>query len=239
MWDFRRESTQTATGANTEAGRVKGYQPTYAAGDATEYAEKRNTIITQYGWVRRENRTMPGSVNRQLDQIVVAANPGYNLSYNGNNFTGQPDITQVYVKLNANGYVSANATNANLYVVFNAPINFRASGNLCSITIANTAAGNNAVARFANTLGQGRIVNANNTLVFRLPRLQAGGAGSGRNTATYKINAQTVAVTGNPLYDPEVGVYRSANLVITGATANNLVDGVGNRINTFTVRIGG
>jgi hypothetical protein len=239
QWGFNGESTQTATGANTEAGRVKGFQPTFAAGDATEFAEKRNTIITQYGWVRRENRSMPGSVNRQLDQIIVAAHPSNGLYYNSNNYTGNPDICQIYVKLNANGYISANATNANLYVVFNAPINFKASGNLCSITVANTSAGNNAVARFANTLGQGRIVNANNTLVFRLPKLQAGTAGSGRNTATYKINAQSISVTGNPLYDPEVGVYRAANLVITGASANNLLDGVGNRITSFNVRVNG
>lgn len=231
LWDFRRESTQLATGANTVAGRIKGYQAPFVAGDANELAEKRNVIATAAGWVRRENRG-----TRQIDQVIVAANPGISgLDYTSNTYLGKADIAQIYVKLNANGYISANATNANLYVVFNTPITFRASGNLCSITISNTASGNSGVALFANTVAQGRIVNANNTLVFRMPKLQ----GKGSNAATYKINAQTITVTGNPFYNPDDGITAQANLVITGAVSNNLLNTFGQRITTFQVRARG
>jgi hypothetical protein len=145
----------------------------------------------------------------------------------------KPDITQIYVKLNANGYISANATGANLYVVFNAPVNHRASGNLVSITISNTAGGNHAVAYFTNN-ATARITNANNTLVFKLPRLQGG---TGNAAATYHVNAQSFTVTGNPLYNPDDGITVPANNVIAGAVANNLVDGLGLRLSNFRVRV--
>ena len=232
LWGFSRESTQVASGANTLAGRAKGYQAPFVAGDSREMAEKRNVIATSLGWVRRENRGSIYGGSRQIDQIVVAGNPASGFNYTSNTYLGNPDIAQIYVKLNANGVISANATNANLYVVFNTPINFKASGNLCSISLANTAGGNNAVARFANSVGQGRIVNANNTLVFRLPKMK-GGTGTAR--ATYHVNAQSISVTGMPLYNPDVGITVSANLVITGAVANNLLDGIGNRIVSFQV----
>lgn len=233
-WDFRRESTQSAAGANTLAGLAKGYQAPFVAGDASETAEKRNVIATNLGWVRRENRSSVHGGTRTIEQVLVAANPGSGFTYNSNTFLGKPDISQIYIRTNANGNISANVSTGNLYVVFNTPINFRASGNLCSITITNTAGGNVAVARFANTLAQGRIVNANNTLVFRLPPMQGG---TGNAPATYKVLAQSISVTGNPLYNPETGtVQGSANLVITGATSNNLSDGIGRRITTFTVK---
>lgn len=235
LWDFRRESTQLATGANTVAARVKGYQAPVVAGDAGEMAEKRNVIATSAGWVRRENRG-----TRTIDQVIVAANPGVsNIDYTSNTHLGQSDIAQIYVKLNANGYISANSTNANLYVVFNTPITFRASGNLVSITVSNTASGNAAVARFANTVAQGRIVNANNTLVFRLPKLQANTTAAASTIATYKIGAQSLSVTGMSLYNPDDGITSTANLVITGAVSNNLLNGIGQRVTTFQVRAGG
>ena len=40
---------------------------------------------------------------------------------------------------------------------------------------------------------------------------------------------------GNPLYNPDDGTTQAANLVITGAVANNLLDGAGVRISTFKV----
>lgn len=244
LWDFRRESTQAATGSNTQAAFLKGYQAPVYAGypEGTPAAEKRNVIATDKGWVRRENRTSVHGGTRTIEQVIVAANPGVSgIDYTSNTHLGTPDIVQVYVKLNANGFISANATNANLYVVFNTPISFKASGNLCSITISNTASGNAAVARFANTAAQGRIVNANNTLVFRLPALQANISSGAATTATYKVGAQSISVTGNPLYNPDDGTVPGAfaNLVITGATSNNLLDGSGLRVNTFRVRAGG
>ena len=234
LWGFQRESTQPAAGANTQAALTRGQQAPFRTGDADEMVSNRNMIVNDLGWVYRENR---GS--RQIDQVVVAANPGGGSSYNGPAFTGNPDIVQMYVRLNANGFVSANTTNANLYVVFNTPIAFRASGNLCSLTIANTFQGNNAVARLTQALVTATgIINANNTLVFRLPALQ-GGNGSG--PATYKINSQSIVVAGggNPLYNPDRGITASANLVVSGATSNNLLDGNGFRQVTFRVRRNG
>lgn len=238
LWDFRRESTQSVAGSNSVAGIVKGYQPSLiGGGDAAAQAEKRNVIVTAGGWIRRENR---GS--RTIEQILVAADPAVpNKNYASNNYAGNPDITQMYVKLNANGYISANATNVNLYVVFNTPVTFRASGNLCSITVANTSGGNNAVARLTAALANpsSLIINANNTLVFRLPKLQANNAGSQVPYATYKINSQTISVTGNPLYNPDKGTTVAANLVIGGATSNSLYDFFGQKITTFRVRLRG
>mgnify|MGYP003132915224 FL=1 len=226
-WGFGRESTQVASGANTAAGIVKGFQPFVQAGNE---ASKRNVIITNKGWVRREHR---GS--RQIEEVIVAANPGVqNKDYSSNTYTGNPDISQIYVKLNANGYIGANTTGANLHVVFNAPIHHKASGNLCTVVVSNTVGGNIGNTLFANTAAQGRIINANNTLVFRMPKLQGG---TGNAKATYKIQAQSIRVHqgGNPLYNPDDGTTQAANLVITGAVSNNLLDGAGSRIGTFQV----
>lgn len=234
LWGFQRESTQPATGANTLAGRAKGFQAPFVAGDSQEMVEKRNIIATAKGWVYRVIRNRGTANQRIIDQTIVAGNPAIqNVDYTSNTFLGNPDVAQIYVRLNANGFISANASGANLYVVFNTPISFRASGNLCSITIANTVSGNAAVAYFSNT-SSGSIDNANNTLVFRMPRLQS----KGSNAATYKIQSQSISVAGggNPLYNPEDGVWASANLVITGAVSNNLMNTIGNRITTFQVK---
>ena len=226
-WGFGRESTQVASGANTAAGIVKGFQPFVEAGNE---ASKRNVIITNKGWVRREHR---GS--RVIEEVIVAANPGVqNKDYSSNTYTGNPDISQIFVKLNANGYIGANTTGANLHVVFNAPIHHKASGNLCTVVVSNTVGGNIGNTLFANTAAQSRIINANNTLVFRMPKLQGG---TGNAKATYKIQAQSIRVHqgGNPLYNPDDGTTKAANLVITGAVSNNLLDGAGARIGTFQV----
>ena len=226
-WGFGRESTQVAAGANTVAGIKKGFQPFVEAGNE---ASKRNVIITNKGWVRREHRG-----TRQIEEVIVAANPGVQgKDYSSNTYTGNPDISQIYVKLNANGYIGANTTGANLHVVFNAPIHHKASGNLCTVVVSNTVGGNIGNTLFANTAAQGRIINANNTLVFRMPKLQGG---TGNAKATYKIQAQSIRVHqgGNPLYNPDDGTTKAANLVITGAVSNNLLDGAGSRIGTFQV----
>jgi hypothetical protein len=233
-WGFNRESNRSVLGANTAAGYAKGNQP-YA--EAHHIASKRNVIATNVGWVRRTHKTTHGNA-RVIDEVLVAAHPGVaGKDYTSNTYLGQPDIAQTYVKLNANGFISANVS-ANLYVVFNTPVGSRASGNLCSISLANTVSGNHGLAYWSNT-ATARITNANNTLVFQMPPLQGGGAGSGTATATYKVNAQTISVSGNPVYNPDDGITASANLVITGAVANNLFSGLGARISTFTVRNGG
>lgn len=245
LWGFSRESTQVASGANTEAAIKKGYRPlpqSQGIGHSFDldagggYANKRNVIATTKGWVRRINRTSDGN-QRQFDEVLVAAAPGGGYYYTSNTYLGAPDIVEVYVKLNANGVISANASGANLYVVFNMPVHKRASGNLMSISIANTAGGNNAVARIT-VASAARANVANNVMIFTLPKLQ-GGAGSAK--ATYHVNAQSISVTGggNPLYNPEIGITAAANLVITGAVANNLSRFNGERITNFTVSPGG
>ena len=249
LWGFNRESTQVAAGANTVAGIKAGYQPPFVAGGtAAEMAEKRNIIATKNGWVRREVRVMTGVENatRIIDQEIVAGNPGGGLNYTSNTHLGRPDIAQIYVKLNANGYISANSSGANLYIVFNTPISYAASGNTLSVTVSNTINGNNAVvigrkAATTGTVGFTSVTNANNTLVILMTKLQGSLAPDANNAlATYKVPAQTISITGNPLYNPDVSaVHSTANLVITGAVSNNLCDGSGNRIGSFQVRRNG
>ena len=238
LWGFSRESTQSAAGANTVAGIVKGYRPLPQASGSEEpdvggniqNANKRNVIATSAGWVRRQNRTDTHGNIRQIDEILVAANPGAGFSYTSNTHLGRPDICEIFVKTNANNVISANVS-ANLYVVFNMPVHLRASSNALAITISNTVGGNSGVARI-NASAAARANVANNVLVFTMPKLQ-GGTGSVK--ATYKINGQSISVTGNPLYNPEQTTTHAANLVITGAVSNALSNGWGSRITTFTV----
>jgi hypothetical protein len=238
LWGFSRESGQVASGANTVAGILKGYRPLPQAtgseepdiGGNIQNANKRNVIATTAGWVRRANRTDTHGNIRQVNEILVAANPGSGFSYTSNTYLGRPDICEIFVKTNANNVISANVS-ANLYVVFNMPVHLRASSNALSISISNTAGGNHAVARIAASAAA-RANVANNVLVFTMPKLQGR---TGSLKATYHINAQSILVTGNPLYNPEQGTTHAANLVITGATANALSNGWGNRITNFTV----
>jgi hypothetical protein len=226
-WDFRRESTATKSGANNVAGILAGYQPFV---EADNIASKRNVIATSKGWVRRQNKTDSDGNKRTMDEVLIAAAPGSGLYYNSNTYLGKADIAQMYIKLNANSVISANVS-ANLYVVFNGPIKFKNSGNAMSINIANTIGGNHAVARFTAQTSS-NLIGANNTLIFTMPKLQ-GGAGSVK--ATYHINAQAITVTGMPLYNPEQTTTHSANVTITGAVANNLLNFAGTKIINFQV----
>lgn len=238
LWGFSRESTQVASGANTVAAIVKGYRPLpQASGSqdegtagAIQTANKRNVIATTAGWIRRVNKVDTHGNSRQIDETLVAAAPGSGFFYISNTHLGRPDIVEIFVKLNANNVISANVS-ANLYVVFNMPVHKKASGNAMSISLANTAGGNNGVARIT-AAAAARANVANNVMVFTMPKLQ-GGTGSAK--ATYHINAQSITVSGNPLYNPEQGLTHAANLVITGAVANNLSNGSGVRITNFTV----
>ena len=238
LWGFSRESTQVASGANTEASIRKGYRPLPQAtgseepdiGGNIQNANKRNVIATTVGWVRRQNRTDTHGNIRQIDETLVAAAPGGGLYYTSNTHLGRPDIVEIFVKTNANNVISANVS-ANLYVVFNMPVHLRASSNALSISIANTAGGNHGIARIAASAAA-RANVANNVMVFTMPKLQGR---TGSLKATYHINAQSITVTGNPLYNPEQSTTHAANLVITGAVANGLNNGWGSRITNFTV----
>ena len=243
LWGFSRESNQVASGANTVAGIVKGYRPLPQSGgvghsydiDGGGYANKRNVIATSKGWVRRLNKRDMHGNNRQFDEVLVAASPGNGFDYTANTYLGNPDIVEIFVKLNANNVISANVS-ANLYVVFNMPVHLRASSNALTINIANTSGGNHGVARITASAAA-RANVANNVMVFTMPKLQGR---TGSLKATYHINAQSIGVTGggNPLYNPEAGsnpTKHAANLVITGAVANNLGRFNGERIINFTV----
>ena len=230
LWGFSRESTQVASGANTEAAIRKGYRPLPpSSGIGDDVANKRNVIATTKGWVRRVNRTSDSN-NRQFDEVLVAAAPGGGFYYTSNTHLGGPDICEIFVKLNANGVISANVS-SNLYVVFNMPVHLRASSNALAINLSNTAGGNSGISRIVASAAA-RANVANNVMVFTMPKLR-GGVGSAK--ATYHVNAQSITVTGNPLYNPEIGIAASANLVITGAVANNLARFNGERIINFTV----
>jgi hypothetical protein len=201
-----------------------GYQPFYEAGNM---ASKRNVISTTQGWVRR---VWKGA--RKQEEVLVAAAPGSGFYYTSNAYLHFPDIAQMYVKLNANGVISANVS-SNLYVIFNSPIKVKASSNLIHLVVANTVGGNTANAHIVTQGAAGNTgIGANNTLIFTIAPLQ-GGTGSAKGT--YSIAGQAISGTGNPIYNPEVGTTCSANLTISGAVANNLLDGVGSRITTFQV----
>jgi hypothetical protein len=242
LWGFGAEGSQVASGANTVAGILRGQRPLPQSGGVGHsfdidgsIANKRNVIATSAGWVRRQNkRNMHGS-NRQMDEVLVAANPGGGFSYTANTYLGRPDICEIFVKLNANNVISANVS-ANLYVVFNMPVHLRASSNGLTINISNTSGGNHGIARITASAAA-RANVANNVMVFTMPKLQGR---TGSLKATYHINAQSIGVTGggNPLYNPEAGsnpTRHAANLVITGATANALARFNGERIINFTV----
>ena len=236
-WRFDHEKNTSATGAANSAVFYKtGHNP---FPEESNFKSKRNVIATSKGWVRRTTKVDTHGNTRQQEEVLVAANPGVtNTDYTSNTHLAFPDIHQVYVKLDADGKLTANST-ANVYVVFNEPVVFAggATGNTLTITIANTASGNHSVF-YANAEGghsARELAGANNTLIFR-GNLQ-GGSGSG--DATYQINAQSITVTGggNPLYNPDDGITVAANLVITGAVANSVCDGEGQVVTTFTVSV--
>jgi hypothetical protein len=209
-WDFRGESTHPYHGANNAAGRIAGYQPYYFLGRDSDNAYKRNVIKTTKGWVRRQNKTDLNSNARTQDEVLVAA--GDKIA------TGSPDIAQIYVSGSPVGN-----TSANVYVVFNQAVHFvgGTSGNNMTITLANTAGGNNATAICNSNPVSHPLLNANNTLTF-VYKTQGGTAGSGAATGTYKVQAQSISVTGggHSLRGVDSGPY--ANLEITGAVSNNM-----------------
>ena len=238
-WRFDKESNTSATGAANSAVFFKtGHNPFPQEGNLKS---KRNVIATSAGWVRRVTKVDTHGSTRQQEEILVAANPGVaGKDYTSNTYLGFPDIHQVYVRLDADGKITANAV-ANVYVVFNEPVVFSggASGNNLTLTLANTIGGNHAVFTANNNGAHANreLAGANNTIIFR-GTLQGGADGSGAD-ATYQINAQSISVTGggNPLYNPDDGITVPANLVITGAVANNVCDGEGKVVRVFRVSI--
>lgn len=233
MWNFDKEGNTDHEGANTAAGRIAGNQP-YEFADVL--TSKRNVIATNIGWVRRTHKKNDGSATtRQIDEPLVAAHPGLNVTggYANSAHLGFPDIAQVYVANSTSEEVStiaaldgAGGSAHHIAVVFNEPVKHSDGAGNLSLTLANTAGGNNAIVPLA-TIGNSNtsIKNANNTLVFSFTPT-AGDAG------TYKVGGQAITnatATAANLVSLNHG-FASANLVVTGAVSNTL--------GTFTITAG-
>ena len=106
-WGFRKEGTQSATGAaSAEIAYKDGYQPSPAGqGFGQAMKEKRNVIATSKGWVRREVR---GS--RIIDEVLVAAGDSIIIGEKSDliNVTGNvrnPGVYQYIKGKNLNYYI--------------------------------------------------------------------------------------------------------------------------------------
>ena len=155
--------------------------------------DKRNVIVTNEGFIRRIK-----SGTRSKDELLVPING----LANSTNF-GTPKPTDMWHSASS---VVVN-TYVNTYISYSEPLNWVAGK--VKMTVANTAGGNNMVARSANTFVHG----SNNTVMFRWRPTVAG---------TYKVQAQTVAnstATAVNLKSTNSGG-EAASLVITGLTSN-------------------
>jgi len=230
LWSFNKDSTKTVSGANTLAGLVAGQQP---SGGFHSGTGKRNVVATSAGWVRRQNKTDLNSNSRQMDEILVAANPGtsdVSDGYANSAHLGFPDIVEMYLSSNSTGgNALARTVTANLYIVFNEPVRHKGGAGYMRVRVANTVTGNTVIATgSAFTTVPGNIINANNTLVLSFKPSVAG---------TYKVNSNTIqfssasggAFTSNLVsLNISTNGAESANLVISGAVSPNM--------GTFTVR---
>jgi hypothetical protein len=227
-WDFRAEKNQNNTGStatNPTGGLKAGFQP---FSEADTLKSKRNVIATNKGWVRRTHKKNEGSsTTRQIDEILVAANPGTSTGYAGAGYLGFPDIAQVYMQNSSSDSVTtiaalngAGGSEHQICVVFNEPVKFN-SAVTAKVVLANTAGGNNSITAVTTSAvnSNTNIINANNTLVFRFTPT-AGDAG------TYKIAAATTGIAnGSTGTLALVGITsgEAANNTITGAVSNNFV----------------
>jgi hypothetical protein len=190
-------------GANNTPFRFKGgTQPE----KASQAAEKRNVIMTDNGFVRRQQKTDSDGNVRTIDEMLIplgglAADAGF------------PNITEIFTSANSTSGVTT-ANSANVYVVFSEPVFFGDNAANLTLTLANTAGGNHHVA-ICNTSVRD-VIGANNTLVFKV----AGGF-----KGTYQVNSQSIVRSGGSAnlnsLNTSAGV-RSANLTISGAVSNNL-----------------
>ena len=230
-WDFRAEKNQNNTGStatNPTGGLKAGFQP---FSEADTLKSKRNVIATNKGWVRRTHKKNAGSsTTRQIDEVLVAANPGIpgvTDGYASANYLGFPDIAQVYMQNSSSDSVTtiaaldgAGGSEHQICVVFNEPVKFN-SAVTAKVVLANTAGGNNGIEAVTTSAvnSNTNIINANNTLVFRFTPT-AGDAG------TYKIAAATTGIAnGSTGTLALVGITsgEAANNTITGAVSNNFV----------------
>ena len=233
-WDFRAEKNQNNAGSTTTnptGGLKAGFQP---FSEADTLKSKRNVVATDKGWVRRTHKKNSGSsTTRQIDEILVAANPGVAGGYAGAGYLGFPDIAQIYMQNSSSDSVTtiaaldgAGGSEHQICVVFNEPVKFNTAVK-AKVVLANTAGGNNGISAVTTSAvnSNTNIINANNTLVFRFTPT-AGDAG------TYKIAAATTGIAnGSTGTLALVGITsgEAANNTITGAVSNNF---------TFTITAG-
>lgn len=233
-WDFRAEKNQNNAGSTTTnptGGLKAGFQP---FSEADTLKSKRNVVATNKGWVRRTHKKNSGSsTTRQIDEVLVAANPGTSTGYAGAGYLGFPDIAQIYMQNSTSDSVTtiaaldgAGGSEHQICVVFNEPVKFNSSVK-AKVVLANTAGGNNGLTAVTTSAvnSNTNIINANNTIVFRFTPT-AGDAG------TYKIAAATTGVAnGSSGTLALVGITsgEAANNTITGAVSNNF---------TFTITAG-
>jgi len=227
-WDFRAEKNQDNAGDSATGGLKAGFQP---FSEADSIKSKRNVIATEKGWVRRTHKKNSGSsTTRQIDEVLVAANPGIpgvTDGYAAANYLGFPDIAQIYMQNSISDSVTtiaaldgAGGSEHQICVVFNEPVKFN-SAVTAKVVLANTAGGNNSIAAVTTSAvnSNTNIINANNTLVFRFTPT-AGDAG------TYKIAAATTGIAnGSTGTLALVGITsgEAANNTVTGAVSNNFI----------------
>lgn len=225
-WDFRAEKNQDNTGSTTNnptGGLKAGFQP-FAEADSLK--SKRNVVATDKGWVRRTHKKTDGTT-RQIDEVLVAANPGTSTGYAGAGYLGFPDIAQIYMQNTSSDSVTtiaalhgAGGSAHQICVVFNEPVKFNSSVK-AKVVLANTAGGNSSLKAVTTSAvnSNTNIINANNTLVFRFTPT-AGDAG------TYKIAAATTGIAnGSTGTLALVGITsgEAANNTVTGAVSNNFI----------------
>lgn len=234
-WDFRPEKNQNNAGSTTTnptGGLKAGFQP---FSEADTLKSKRNVVATNKGWVRRTHKKNSGSsTTRQIDEVLVAANPGTSTGYAGAGYLGFPDIAQIYMQNSTSDSVTTIAaltggggSEHQICVVFNEPIKFN-SAVKAKVALANTAGGVNSLEAVTTSAvnSNTNIINANNTLVFRFT------PDSDTDTGTYKIAAATAGIAnGSTGTLALVGITSGevANTTITGAVSNNF---------TFTITAG-
>lgn len=238
LWKFGSEKNDAQNSSTVGAKYKAGGQPNPGIGSSTNplnnggKKNKRNVIVTDKGWVRRDHRVMnaggASSVTRQIDEVLVAAGkkatvPGPDATpYTGG--MGFPDIAEVFLAnttssdmpiINA-GY-GAGGSPHQLVVVFNEPVKHSGNAGSLKLTFANTAGGNNgliatAIAGSSNT----SIKGANNQVVFTFTPT-VGDAGIYKIPSRY-INATSTAAN---LVSLNTGS-RAANNLISSAVSNTV-----------------
>jgi hypothetical protein len=242
LWKFGAEKFDAQNSSTTGAKYKAGGQPNPGIASSMNplnnggKKNKRNVIVTEKGWVRREHRQMNhigavGSTTRQIDTILVAAGgkatlPGSATApYAGG--MGFPNIAEVFLANTTNSDMpiinasyGGGGSAHQLVVVFNEPVKHAGNAGALKLTFANTAGGNNgliatAVAGSSNT----SIKGANNQVIFTFtPTVGDAGIYKIPTGAGAIINATSLAAN---LVSLNTG-FRAANDSISSAVSNTV-----------------